>query len=195
MTKAETTFDGLKRLAVVLGKKHLPTDEIELGEAFSSAFPEKADPREKFVGWEIEEAISKGELATGGKYAEDETPVFLEDFVVVVADMERWLSRRIQKMERMALTRGKETPTAYLDPGHPCRAPKLTAAVEAWLAVSSQPLPRNKTPKQALEAWLRENADRLGLLKDDGTHNEQGIGEIAKVANWSPKGPPRTPED
>lgn len=79
----------------------------------------------------------------------------------------------------------------YLDPDHPRFAPKLAAAVQAWLAVEN---PGNKSPKSALEKWLREHAAKHRLTDTDGNVNETGVQECAKVANWEPKGgAPRTP--
>jgi hypothetical protein len=53
---------------------------------------------------------------------------------------------------------------------------------------------KGKTVKQALLKWLRKNADKFGLTKDDGNPNEQGIEEIAKISNWDTKGgAPKTP--
>ncbi|HEH6437449.1 TPA: hypothetical protein SHT55_000010 [Pseudomonas aeruginosa] len=84
--------------------------------------------------------------------------------------------------------RNTETPS-YLDQSHPHYSPKLAAAVRAWEAVSSQPERLlGKTPKQALQKWLRENAAQYGLSKDGNTSNEQGIEDISKVANWSQAG-------
>ncbi len=66
---------------------------------------------------------------------------------------------------------------------------KLAAAVKAWAAVSSDPSRlRGKSPKQALEAWLLEQASELGLLNRKGEANRTGIEEICKVANWKPEG-------
>ena len=75
-------------------------------------------------------------------------------------------------------------------------APKLAAAIAAWKAITADPrLLRGKSPKKALEAWLRENAARYDLLNKDGSPNATGIEEIAKVANWKPTGgAPATPE-
>lgn len=79
----------------------------------------------------------------------------------------------------------------YLDASNPRYAPKLAAAVNAWLAVTN---PNGKTPKSALAKWLRENAAPYGLSDDEGKPNEQGIEETAKVANWDAKGgAPKTP--
>lgn len=79
----------------------------------------------------------------------------------------------------------------YLNPSHPRYAPKLAAAVRAWLAVND---PRGKSPKQALTKWLRENAAEFGLSDDDGNPNQTGIEEVAKVANWQlGGGAPKSP--
>jgi hypothetical protein len=82
----------------------------------------------------------------------------------------------------------------YLDPKHPRYAPKLAAAVLAWLAVGSEPALVGKTPKQALTKWLREHAPRFGMTDEEGKPNETGIEEAAKVANWQlTGGAPKTP--
>ena len=82
----------------------------------------------------------------------------------------------------------------YLDPNHPRYAPKLAAAVKAWLASCGESATRGKSAKQALVKWLRENAAEFGLSDADGKPNETGIEETAKVANWRPGGgAPKTP--
>lgn len=85
---------------------------------------------------------------------------------------------------------GADTPD-YLDPQHPRYAPKLAAAVSAWVAVA---VTAGKSPKQALEKWIRENAASFALSDEDGNPNNTGIEEVAKVANWQPGGgAPKTP--
>ena len=82
----------------------------------------------------------------------------------------------------------------YLDPDHPRYAPKLAAAVKAWLASGDESATRGRSAKQALMKWLREHASEFGLSDDDGKPNETGIEETAKVANWKPGGgAPKTP--
>jgi len=79
----------------------------------------------------------------------------------------------------------------YLDSRNVRYAPKLAAAVQAWLAVTET---GGKTPKQALSKWLREHAAEFDLTDEDGNPNETGIEEAAKVANWQPGGgAPKTP--
>jgi hypothetical protein len=66
---------------------------------------------------------------------------------------------------------------------------KLAAALKAWSAVTSDSARlRGKSPKQALKAWLIENAADLGLTNRRGEPNGTGIDEICKVANWKPRG-------
>ena len=68
-------------------------------------------------------------------------------------------------------------------------APKLAAAVRAWHEVTANPETLNgKTPKKALEIWLRKHANEYGLTGKDGNPNELGIEEVCKVANWKPSG-------
>jgi len=82
----------------------------------------------------------------------------------------------------------------YLDPKHPRYAPKLAAAVLAWMATATEAVTSGKSPKQALAKWLREHAADFGMTDDDGKPNETGIEEAAKVANWQlTGGAPKTP--
>jgi len=68
-------------------------------------------------------------------------------------------------------------------------APKLAAAVRAWNEVTGDPDALNgKSPKRALEIWLRKHSNEYGLTNKDGNSNELGIEEICKVANWKPAG-------
>ena len=68
-------------------------------------------------------------------------------------------------------------------------APKLAAAVRAWNEVTADPDALNgKSPKRALEIWLRKHSNEYGLTNKDGNPNELGIEEICKVANWKPAG-------
>lgn len=112
---------------------------------------------------------------------------------VLVEDLKNWLRGRGFKTGVFFSQAGGKPD--YLDPTHEHYSPKLAAAIYAWQAVNPErELIKGKTVKQAMQTWLRKNAARLGLVKKDGSHNEQGIDEIAKIANWEPKGgPPKTP--
>ncbi|MEO1043631.1 MAG: hypothetical protein AAFX52_15225 [Pseudomonadota bacterium] len=87
-----------------------------------------------------------------------------------------------------------ENRPGYLEPDHPRFAPQLAAAVEAWMHVQNLPDLQGRTPKKAIEKWLRENAARFNMTDDDGTANESAIERIARVCNWQPQGgAPATP--
>ena len=73
----------------------------------------------------------------------------------------------------------------FLDAANPRYAPKLAAAVRAWQAVTDA---GKKSPKQALDKWLREHAVDFKLTNDEGKPIETAIEECSKVANWNPKG-------
>lgn len=82
----------------------------------------------------------------------------------------------------------------YLDPSHPRYAPKLAAAIAAWIAIEDETMMLRKSPKQALISWLLKHAEKYSLLDKNGKPNETGIEECAKVANWQQKGgAPKTP--
>ena len=105
-----------------------------------------------------------------------------------------WLRRRGLR-SGFFFPEGSDAPD-YLDKSHPRYAPKLAAAVQAWQATGSDAAISGRSPKKALEKWLREHAAELGMSDEDGKFNETGIEEVAKVANWQPGGgAPKTPGD
>ena len=128
-----------------------------------------------------------------GKYPFDSGETDWTKTTVLVEDLKDWLQSR-------GFCSGFFFPKVdgvpdFLDPSHKSYSPKLAAAIGAWQAVNADhDLLKGKTVKQALLKWLRKNADQFGLTKDDGSPNEQGIEEIAKIANWDTKGgAPKTP--
>jgi hypothetical protein len=75
----------------------------------------------------------------------------------------------------------------YLDSTHPRYSPKLAAAVKVWLAMEDESLVRGKPVMEAIQEWLTSGHKELGLTWE-GKINRTGIEEVAKVANWKPKG-------
>lgn len=114
---------------------------------------------------------------------------------IKVDDLIAWLSSRGFR-DGFFFPETEKNPD-YLNQQYSCYSAKLAAAIEAWKAVSENAdSQKGKSIKQALTKWLRINASRFGLYKDDGTPNEQGIEEIAKIANWETKGgAPKTPSE
>ena len=113
---------------------------------------------------------------------------------VKVKNLRAWLSSRGFKTGFFFPNEDSQRPD-YLDTQHPNYSPKLAAAIEAWVAITEAPeKTKGKTVKKSLEIWLRANAGRFGLIKDDGNPNTSGIEEVTKVANWGTKGgAPKTP--
>lgn len=104
-----------------------------------------------------------------------------------VEDLKNWLKER--NFSTGFFFQDNKTTGNFLDPQNEYYAPKLSAAVNAWSAVTDDStLLDGKSPKQALDKWLRENASHYGLTKDDGNPNESAIEEISKIANWNPVG-------
>ena len=124
---------------------------------------------------------------------EIENSIDLEASWVKVGSLRSWLSScGIRTGFFFAAEPGEQD---YLDPNHPRYAPKLAAAVEAWLATGDSSAIRGRSVKKSLIKWLRKNAAKFGLSDKDGKPNETGIEEIAKVANWQPiGGAPKTPD-
>jgi hypothetical protein len=101
-------------------------------------------------------------------------------------DIMGWLrSRGIQDgFFFQAATNTSDTPD-FLDPKNSRYAAKLAAAVHAWQAVTD---PGKRTPRQALEKWLKENAAKFGMTDDEGNFVKQAIEDCSKIANWQPGG-------
>lgn len=112
---------------------------------------------------------------------------------IAVEDLRTWL--RSRGIKTGFFFPEPETDPDYLSRSHPDYSTKLAAAIGAWMAVSADPdLRRGKSVKQALIVWLRQRANEFGLTKEDGNPNEQGIEDVAKIANWDTRGgAPKTP--
>lgn len=143
----------------------------------------------------LRNAIDDESLPLRRKVSRDELGynIVYESSLVHVDDLQNWM-RRIGLHDSF-FRPPKQAPDIE-NPFGDFYAPKLAAAIAAWKAVTADPrLLRGKSPKKAIEAWLRENAAHYDLLNKDGSPNATGIEEIAKVANWKPAGgAPATPE-
>jgi hypothetical protein len=113
----------------------------------------------------------------------------INESTVEVESLKTWLASR--GFRRGFFFPDKDDAPDYLDPLNPRYAPKLAAAVRAWQAVTES---GKKSPKQALEKWLRENAAAFGLVDEDGNPINQAVEDCSKVANWNQSGgAPKTP--
>jgi len=138
----------------------------------------------------LKRGVIKGKISyeklydiNGNPYDENKDSILIQVSTVEVESLKEWLLSR-------GFRKGFFFPkpinaTDYLDSNNPRYAPKLALAVEAWLAVTDA---GKKSPKQALEKWIRENASRFGLVDEVGKPIEIAVEECSKVANWKPSG-------
>ena len=118
-----------------------------------------------------------------------EGTIELYESTVKVESLKQWLS--LKGISTGFFFPEPVTTLDFLDPLNNRYAPKLAAAVKAWQAVTD---PGRKSPKQALDKWLREHAAEYGLTNDEGKPIETAIEECSKVANWNQTGgAPKTP--
>ena len=104
---------------------------------------------------------------------------------VQVTSLIEWLDKN--GFVTVAFKKADKKPKSYLDTQHPRYSPKLAAVVEAWESFDPESNDVG-TPKQRLMKWLRLNASRFGITREDGSPSENVIEELAKVANWSTAG-------
>jgi len=111
---------------------------------------------------------------------------------VSVVDLRAWLN--VRGFKSGFFFSGSVGTPGYLDPKNERYAPKLAAAVHAWLALDDPKKLGGRSPKAALRMWLNEHAAELSLTKKDGSRNKEGIEDVATIANWKPEGgSPTTP--
>jgi hypothetical protein len=161
----------------------------------SQTYIDDVEPRNRPRGYDaataaLINAIRGKRLAAKIVIPEDENGNKYTDWhltTIMLGDLQTWLKSR--GIKTGFFFPSPEAAPDYLSQSHDHYSAKLAAAIEAWKAVSSDPdLRVGKTVKQALIVWLRQHANRFGLTKDDGNPNEQGIEEVAKIANWDTKG-------
>ena len=150
--------------------------------------------RKTWLMREVEPGVVRVKSNTHTEY--ESGPIFICDKVpnwhystVMVDDLREWLRGR-------GISSGfffpePKSQREYLDRQHERYAPKLVAAVSAWENAKVTP---GKSPKSQLQKWLREHAAEFALTDEEGNLNQEGIEEVAKVANWQPGGgAPKTP--
>ena len=156
--RPEETDEMLKPLLDAL------CDDIE-----SSKLPAKKEFSEKFE-------YSEGrEVTVLDVYS---TKIAYEDLIVWMHDRNKTLG---------TLSQIESNQLGYLNREHERYAPKLHAAVDAWLEFEGIKVPKGKSVKGDLKDWLYKHAKDYKLIKSDGKFNEEGIEDCAKVANWDPR--------
>jgi hypothetical protein len=135
----------------------------------------------------VRSGVLEADVVHDGQTFEDPGEINLYRTLISVYELRSWLRGRgviCELFERSAVPEISDELAS--NRRYP---PKLDAAIRAWQAVTSDPSRlAGRSPKQALEKWLTENALSLGLTNRDGQPNKTGIEEICKVANWKPEG-------
>lgn len=163
---------------------------------FSGEYPAGYEPAKTAISKAIKKGLIESEIVPepesdsyGNVIGEMEGTVDIHNTTVKVDSLREWLASRGFK-QGFFFPEPLES-AGYLDPNNPRYAPKLAASVRAWEAVTD---PGKKSPKQALDKWLRENAADFGLTNEEGKPIELAIEECSKVANWNQAGgAPKTP--
>lgn len=145
---------------------------------------------DQVVDYEANEAMFEtgyGRTAEEGERLADDHSCFFKSFpdwnltTVSRDDLVAWLASRGVRTGFFFPDAKPSDEPDFLDPKNPRYTRKLAAAVRAWQAVTD---PGKKTPKQALEKWLREHAAEFELTDDDGNPVTSAMTECSTVANW-----------
>ena len=112
----------------------------------------------------------------------------LNETKIGVEILKQWLIKR-NFTKNFFFNVQSDQPEKHLNQNSEFYAPKMAASLNSWKYVTSNPEALiGHTPKQAIDKWLRLNANEYGLTKEDGSPNESAIQEISKIANWKPEG-------
>lgn len=163
----------------------------------SQIYPKLKDKCEPIRG-ELIESIEASELSAKRKYKMQEDNhgkckrvLDCNNTTILKKDIKAWLI--VKEIDSEVFCVDKFIQAGFLNSGHERYAPKLAAAVSAWLALEDETLLGKKKPFTALENWLTQNASKYN--KDTkGVFTYTAIQECARVANWNPEGgAPKTP--
>lgn len=117
-----------------------------------------------------------------------------EQTTISLKEMRGWLESRGFRSGFFFPQKANAEVPDYLDPDHPRYSSKLAAAIHSWMAMDDEAKLKGKTPKQAIDKWLRENAAKYNLTNDEGLPINAAIEDCSKVANWNTSGgAPKTP--
>lgn len=78
----------------------------------------------------------------------------------------------------------------YMNPNHECYSPELALCVRAW-EVAQTAHYDDKTVKQFIADWIKDNAKQYGWKNNQDEKEPMGekkLQELASVANWQTKG-------
>ena len=183
--------------AILLTLDFNPThnESFNWEKALSVELPEGYKALKTAIQKSIENGTIQGEIIyslydemTGDITNQNERYMNLDHSYINVKSYVEYLSSKNFKSSRFFFPDNTDN-RDYLDKNHPHYSPKLAMTIKAWEAIRDNPkLLDRRTPKQALDKWLKENASDYGFTDEKGLPQKQPIEEMAKVGNWNPKG-------
>jgi len=113
-----------------------------------------------------------------------------EKTTISVDSLKKWLQKGQVKPEFFFPTNAdnispeimQDNKPDYLNKNQPRYSRKLAATIGAWQAVTN---PKKRSPKEALDIWLRAHAGDFGMTNAEGQPVEQAMKDCSKVANWN----------
>ena len=178
--------------AALLVVGHNPSKHPEVERKVSSRRPEGYDAARHAIMAAIKTKRILGSIGTYREEADGEEYVSANATTVDVNSLKDWLVTK--GLTRHFFFFPETKVSEFLDRDHPRYSPKLAAAVTAWQTLDEETKLEGKTPKQAVQKWLREHAAEYGICDEDGKPNESVVDSISQIVNWRTKGgAPRTP--
>lgn len=187
-------FDFAERFAHVLVAHKALVNAINSGKLKAT---KRYDVAYRMTAWEFHSSGSPDSIGTFVEVVdEDDNRYYMHrrpnwgETTVDREDLRTWL-KTLRPPSGFLFEHEKQQPD-YLDPSHPRYASKLAASVRAWENYKEIP---GKSPRQAMEKWLREHASEFGMVDEEGNPKKTPVEQCSEVANWAIiGGAPRTPQ-
>ncbi|NOX94635.1 MAG: hypothetical protein GXP04_05920 [Alphaproteobacteria bacterium] len=179
--------------AALLVAGHNPSDHFGVEHRNIGKQPDGYDGAKHAIISGLRKETIDGKFAYDQPYNDDGEPyVNVQQSFVDVDSLKAWLTSK--NVTRHFFFFPESNVSEYLDKGHTRYSAKLAAAVTAWNWLDDKSKLEGKTPKQAVQKWLRKHAAEYGICDDDGKPNESVVASISQIVNWQTKGgAPRTP--
>lgn len=179
--------------AALLVSGHNPSDHFGVEHQNTTDQPYGYDGAKHAILSGLRKGTIEGKLLYDQPYNDDVEPyINVQQSFVDVASLKEWLLSKNLREHYFFFPESKVS--EFLDREHLRYSPKLAAAVTAWHWLDDQAKLEGKTPKQAVQKWLRKHAAEYGICDDDGKPNESVVDNISQIVNWKTKGgAPRTP--
>lgn len=178
--------------AALLVAGHDPSDHQTVESEYLNNQPKGYDGAKHAIISGLRKGTLEGELKYAEPYNGDGEPyICVQNSYAEVESLKAWLITKNLTHHFFFFPEAKVG--EFHDRNHPRYSQKLSAAITAWQWLDTEEKLEGKTPKQALQKWLRKHASEYGICDDEGKPVETVIESIAQIVNWRTKGgAPRT---